>query len=130
MVTGDEKLQLLADANIWALPSYSENFGLAVAEAMACRLPVVVSDRVNIQEAISEAGAGRVVSCDAQEIAGAILDLAADPALRERMGIAGSRLVEGDFTWDRAAARMIDIYERLARREPLAMVDGAGVVVT
>ncbi len=55
---GDEKWAALAAAEVFALPSHQENFGMAVAEALASELPVLLSQRVNIWREIVEAGAG------------------------------------------------------------------------
>ena len=58
MLTGDIKWGLLRSAEVLALPSHSENFGIVVAEALACGLPVLISDRVNIWREIVEDKAG------------------------------------------------------------------------
>lgn len=68
MLLGRDKLAALRDADVFALPSYTENFGMAVVEAMACGIPVVISDRVNIWREVAAAGAGRVTRCDAEEV--------------------------------------------------------------
>jgi glycosyltransferase involved in cell wall biosynthesis len=117
MLLGQEKLALLADADVWALPSYTENFAIAAVEAMACGVPVVISDRVNIHREVAAAGAGLVTACDAAQVASAIRRVLDDAALRWRLAAAGSRLVRSTFTWDAAASRLIELYERLARRD-------------
>jgi glycosyltransferase involved in cell wall biosynthesis len=58
MLRGEEKWGALAAAEVFALPSHQENFGVAVAEALAAGTPVLVSERVNIWREIVEAGAG------------------------------------------------------------------------
>jgi glycosyltransferase involved in cell wall biosynthesis len=58
---GAAKSDALAEADIFVLPSYHENFGLAAAEALAAGLPVVLSDQVGIAHDVTKAGAGTVV---------------------------------------------------------------------
>jgi glycosyltransferase involved in cell wall biosynthesis len=84
---------VLARAALLVAPSYQENFGMAVAEAMASGLPVIVSDKVNLAREVSAAEAGLVVPLDSARLAAAIISLLRDPARRARMGTAGRRLV-------------------------------------
>ena len=58
MLTGDMKWGAFRSADAFILPSYQENFGIAVVEALACGLPVLISDQVNIWREIEEDGAG------------------------------------------------------------------------
>jgi glycosyltransferase involved in cell wall biosynthesis len=58
---GAAKSEALAEADVFVLPSYHENFGLAAAEALAAGLPVVLSDQVGIAQDVTDACAGRVV---------------------------------------------------------------------
>lgn len=83
----------LAEAAMLVQPSFRENFGMSVAEAMAAGLPVVVSDRVNICDDIAAADAGTVVPRDAAALAQAILGLLRDPARRQAMGARGRAVV-------------------------------------
>jgi glycosyltransferase involved in cell wall biosynthesis len=64
MLRGDLKLGALRTAEALVLPSHQENFGLVVAEAMACEVPVLISDKVNIWREICEDEAGLVESDD------------------------------------------------------------------
>jgi glycosyltransferase involved in cell wall biosynthesis len=116
ILLGRQKLELLADTDIWVLPSYTENFAMAAVEALACGLPVVLTDRVNIHAELSGAGAGLVVGCDPGELATAIRRLLTDEGLRRRLMAAGPGLVRGRFTWDRAAERMVEVYESTCER--------------
>ena len=103
-------------SEIFVLPSYSENFGIAIVEAMAQGLPVVVSDRVNIWREIDDAAAGLVIRCDAAELTRALSRLLDDSELRASMGKGGRRLVERSFTWPIATEQMINLYERILKR--------------
>ncbi len=60
MLTGDAKVGALRDADAFVLPSHQENFGIAVAEALAVGTPVLISDKVNISAEIAQDGAGFV----------------------------------------------------------------------
>lgn len=112
---GDEKKRaLLRDSDIFCLPSYQENFGLAVVEAMAAGLPVVVSNQVNIYHEIQAAQAGFVTLCDADEIAFALRRLLQDESLRKSMGQNGQRLVREKYQWDTIVEKMIQLYEGIA----------------
>ena len=118
MQVGAAKLAALHRADVFVLPSYSENFGVTVVEAMACGLPVVVSDRVNIWREIAEARAGLVVPPDAGRISRALAAVLDHP---DRAGMAerGRRLVAERFTWPAAGARMLDVYHEIVDRTPL-----------
>jgi len=118
MLLGQEKLRAYQHCTLFVLPSYSENFGIVVIEAMACGKPVVISDRVNIYREVAQAGAGLVTACDANDIAQAIVTLLADPARAREMGRRGRKLVEEKFTWERAAAEMLAMYRQIVAGQP------------
>ena len=120
MLTGARKSAALSGATLFVLPSYSENFGIAVVEAMAAGQPVVISRHVNICREVADAEAGLVVNTDADEVANAMETLLDDPALAERMGLNGKRLVRDCFTWDSAGPRLMDLYRRVASHRPVA----------
>jgi len=113
MLLGAEKLSAFRAADVFVLPSYSENFGISVIEAMACEVPVVVSNKVNIWREVIEAGAGLVVDCNAEALAGALVTLLGDSARRKAMGRQGRRLVEERFTWEAVGERMTEVYRQI-----------------
>ena len=110
MLLGEDKMAAFRDSDVFVLPSYTENFGIVVIEALACKLPVVISNRVNIWREIADAGAGTVVKCDPGELAAALLQLLDDPALCQKLGQNGRRLVEEKFTWNKVTDQMIAVY--------------------
>lgn len=113
---GPDVVQAYVDADVFALPSYTENFGMTVAEAMACALPVVISDQVNIHAEVSQAGAGLVTHCDAGEVASALVDLLHDAERRRSMGEAGRRLVQEKYTWPAIVHALTGEYEAIIER--------------
>lgn len=64
MVSGDLKWGAFRTAEAFILPSHQENFGIAVAEALACALPVLISNQVNIWREVQQAGGGVVDTDD------------------------------------------------------------------
>lgn len=64
MLSGDLKWGALYAAEVLVLPSHQENFGIVVAEAMACGVPVLISNKVNIWREIAADGAGLVANDD------------------------------------------------------------------
>jgi len=89
---------------------------MAVAEAMAAELPVIVSDRVNIADDITAAGAGLVVPREPAALARAIAALLGDPEGRLAMGRAGRRLVAERYAPAAVGAAMRAAYERALTR--------------
>lgn len=116
-VTGAGKLSVLRDADIFVLSSYDENFGLAVTEAMASRLPVVVSDQVHIHKEINSYEAGIVTRLNHMEIAEGIETLLKDDSLRKEMGENGRRLVREKFSWEKIGARLVGLYKSILPRQ-------------
>ena len=113
---GADVVQAYVDADVFVLPSYTENFGMTVVESLACELPVVISDQVNIHAEISGAGAGLVTRCDAGEVAQALETLLVDAGRRRAMGEAGRRLVQARFTWPAIVGALTTEYERVIAR--------------
>lgn len=111
---GADKLAALVDANMFVLPSRQEGFSIAITEAMACGLPVVVSDACHFPE-VAEFGCGFVIPLDAKSLADRMRDLLADPTRSVAMGEAGRRLVFERFTWPQVARQMADAYARARR---------------
>jgi glycosyltransferase involved in cell wall biosynthesis len=83
---GEAKDLVLADADVFVLPSYSENFGVAVVEAMGAGIPVIVSDQVGIHREVSGAEAGLVVQCVREQLEIALIKMITDRQLRTKMG--------------------------------------------
>ena len=100
-------------ASLFVLPSWQENFGMAVVEAMAAECPVVVSDRVGVASEIGQAGAGLVTPPTVGATAAAMARLLDDEPLRASMGRNGRRLVLERFTWERIAPELMEVYREI-----------------
>lgn len=97
-VTGEDKLSAIAAASIFALPSSSENFGIAAVEALAAGLPCVLSDQIGIVDDVREYDAGLVTACDDDELVSALLQLSENQALRVRLSANARRLAAERFS--------------------------------
>lgn len=111
-VEGDRKERVLAGADLFVLPSYSENFGNAVLEAMSHGVPVVVTPEVGLAAAIREYGAGMVVEGDPEALGPAIASLMNDPARRRELGERG-RTAAARYSWASVAEQMEAQYRSL-----------------
>ncbi|MCY2952691.1 MAG: glycosyltransferase [Planctomycetota bacterium] len=108
---GPAKLAALTGSACFCLPSRQEGFSVAITEALACRVPVVVSEQCHFPE-VATAGAGFVVKLDPHEIASAVLRVLADAHRATQMGHAGRSLVESRYTWPRVAEQCVAAYQR------------------
>jgi glycosyltransferase involved in cell wall biosynthesis len=108
MVAGETKLDLLARADLFCLPSDAEGFSMAVLEALASATPVMISPGCHFPE-VEAAGAGRIVEADAESMAAALRDLLAEPARLKEMGSRGRDLVSR-YDWNRITDEIEDAY--------------------
>ena len=115
-VSDEELPRYLALADVLVFPSQNrlEGFGLAVAEAMAVGLPVVIADMPGVREVIEPGQEGLLVEpLLASDLAEKVRTLLADPALARRMGEAGRRRAEERYAPPIVAAQLLSLYEDL-----------------
>jgi glycosyltransferase involved in cell wall biosynthesis len=106
---GAEKYAALVDAACFCLPSKQEGFSVAVVEALACGVPVVMSDACRFPEAAS-AGAAQVVPLEATSLAGALRGVLTNEQQAQAMGRAGRALIRRSYTWPVIADRIVEAY--------------------
>ncbi|MEJ1969755.1 MAG: glycosyltransferase [Rhizomicrobium sp.] len=116
MLSGDVKWGALRGAEAFVLPSHQENFGIAVAEALAAGTPVLISDKVNIYNEVRDGGGGMVAADTADGVADLFrrfLDLDGDA--RGRMRLAARRLFLERFDVRMAARDLIALADDMRR---------------
>lgn len=103
---GQEKWLVLQGSDLFVLPSYSENFGIAVLEAVACGLPVVISDQVALQDEVKKHHLGIVTPLSANALAEAMKDLLASSTERKEISSRATVTAAEHFSWESAAQRL------------------------
>ncbi|HEX3355538.1 MAG TPA: glycosyltransferase [Tepidisphaeraceae bacterium] len=121
MLYGKERIEALADADLFVLPSYQENFGIAVVEALAAGCPVLVSDQVNIHEQITKAGVGGMHPTRVDAMAAELTLWMGNPALRESASNRARDFVREHYDWRAIAQRWAERYERLRGRRSASL---------
>ncbi len=116
LVSDEHKWALYENAEMFVLPSYSENFGNVVAEAMAMACPVVVTPEVGLAKLVDKAGAGVVISGEPRVLAQAITSLHHNELKRKRLGARGRQAALEHLSWDGVAAQMEGVYQRILGR--------------
>jgi glycosyltransferase involved in cell wall biosynthesis len=115
-VSDEHKWALYENAEMFILPSYSENFGNVVAEAMAMGCPVIVTPDVGLAQLVRETGAGVVTSGEPEILSRVIADLHHDEVRRKRLGSRGRQTAIERLSWDGVAAQMEAEYARILNR--------------
>jgi glycosyltransferase involved in cell wall biosynthesis len=111
-VQGEEKERVLREAWAFALPSHQENFGVAVLEAVAAGLPVVISGEVQLRAFIDANDLGVVVDrTDSSEIADGLTHILRSPSVRERCARVGPEAVDATFSENRVGEQLAQMYE-------------------
>lgn len=110
---GEQKESMLSGASLLALPSYQENFGVCVMEALARAVPVLVSPHVNLADEIREANAGWIAPVEKLALADALAIALNDEAELAKRGRAGKLLSE-KYTWERVATDLERLYTEIA----------------
>lgn len=109
-----ERVEALVDADVLALTSHQENFGVAVVESLAAGTPVIISDQVAIAAEMEKTGAARVVPLSVEIIAAELRRWSQDQDSLKRAASEARPLICSRYDWNRIAQRWRDEYESLA----------------
>jgi glycosyltransferase involved in cell wall biosynthesis len=110
---GDQKKAALVDCQIFALPSRYENFANGAAEAIACGMPVIVSDRCGISEFVA-GQVGLVIPREVPALTGALRELLTNAVAYERFKAACPQ-VAGKLSWEELLVTQDNLYARVRR---------------
>ncbi len=110
----EDAVKLLQMADIFVLSSLSEGTSLALLEAMACGLPLIATAVGGNPEIIADGKSGLLVpNQNLPALAAALLILAQDPVLRQRMGQKARQIFEKKFTFQKMLASYQDLYQEI-----------------
>ena len=117
--TSAEVAEHLAAADVFVLPSFFEGIPVSLMEAMAAQVPVVASQLPGIAELVEHGEHGYLVPAGhTEQLAERITALLSQPAVRQRMGVAGRAKVQAEFDVSVAAAQLHDLFQAPAQEGP------------
>jgi glycosyltransferase involved in cell wall biosynthesis len=118
---GKDKWSVIGSSDVLVLPSHHENFSFVVVEAMACRVPVLISDQVNIWREVEQHGAGMVESDSLEGTKNLFRRWASLPeGERETMRGNAKRCFENKFALRIAGDKFIEVLRAIEERAPMA----------
>ncbi|HEX6650994.1 MAG TPA: glycosyltransferase [Pyrinomonadaceae bacterium] len=110
---GAKKDALLSGASLLVLPSYQENFGLCVLEALSHSVPVLVSPHVNLAREIVLANAGWIATVNKDSLITRLAEALGDDEERARRGLAGKQLSQ-KYSWENSAKSLVNLYRQVS----------------
>ncbi len=114
MLTEPEKIDALNQATMLVIPSLSEGMPISALEAMACSLPIVITEDCQLPE-VSTHEAGIVVNRNSADLLTAILHILNSPQEATRMGNNGYHLVNSKYHWDNISPRFVEMYKSILK---------------
>jgi glycosyltransferase involved in cell wall biosynthesis len=124
-LAGDDKAAAFAAASVFVLPSFSENFGVAAAEALAAGVPTVITEDVAIAEYVRQPNAALIVQATVDAVRNGIAELLTSPEKRREISLNGRRVAALRFSPDAVSTAIIQLYHQVLRRS-----DAAATAVT
>ncbi|TVQ51022.1 MAG: glycosyltransferase [Phycisphaerales bacterium] len=113
MLHGRERIRAYTDAALFVLPSYQENFGIVVIEALATGTPVVISDQVNLHREVSSNRIGAVVPTEVNALTQALDAWIGDESMRHEAAQRARPFVMDNYDWVQISRRWAEHYRAL-----------------
>lgn len=113
-IYGQRRIQAMKESDIIVLPSYHENFGITVAEGMACGKPVLISDQVDISPEVTRLDLGEVASLNIESIIAALDRIFMRIGDWGSIGQRGRKWAEKECDWDRISEIILAEYKKIA----------------
>lgn len=114
-IEGKQKELLLQGADLYALTSHSENFGIAVLEALASGTPVLVTKAVALATQVSENDLGYVTDTNVDAITDALQSALRSPQKRKDKGLRCNNYIEKHYQWPNIAQSLVESYQRILK---------------
>jgi glycosyltransferase involved in cell wall biosynthesis len=115
MLTGEDKLAALSDANIFVLPSHSEGFSIATLEALISGVPSLLSDRVGFGEAIKETKAAHLIELNEKSIEDGLNKMLDDKNYCQILSKNGISLVKNRYDIELVAKQLFNEFEKIIK---------------
>ena len=119
-VSGELKVALLETAALFVLPSYYENFGIAVAEAMLAGLPVVISNQVYIWQDVEQGKAGWVCDCSISSLTEQMRKALMSSEECLQKGYNAQKFAQANYSWPAISRQAIATYHTILSGTPLS----------
>ena len=117
MLTGNDKLAALSDADIFVLPSHSEGFSIATLEALISGVPSLLSDRVGFGAAIRETNAAHLVKLTQESITEGLIQMLDDEEYCKTLSKNGITLVKNRYDIQLVAKQLYEEFEKIIKRK-------------
>jgi glycosyltransferase involved in cell wall biosynthesis len=122
-VSGFKKDLLLQGADLFVLPSFSENFGIAVAEALGAGLPVIITKGVQLSPDVQAAHAGLVIDDNQDSLQSALESMLQSPSLRQSCGQNAQQLASTHYHWPTITHQLIQSYRDILKKASIRISD-------
>ena len=115
-IYGDKKLETLSNCYVFALSSSQENFAISVFESLSCGVPVVISDKINTHEVITDKKMGLVCKKDSKLLSEQLATILKNEELRETFSKNGMNYVKEELNHKKVGQKLIEMYNNVLIR--------------